>query len=495
MAASSQPDSSATIPIEPSRIPPEIVAACRVLRERGFGAYLVGGAVRDLLRSPGAVAKDFDLTTSARPEQVVQIFGQRRTIPTGIEHGTVTVLCDSGEPPGSTRPVEITTFRGEVGFSDGRRPDRVEFITDLIEDLRRRDFTINAIAYDPLRGELIDPFSGRADLQRRLLRAVGDPAARFAEDGLRVMRAVRFAAQLEFAVDPATRAAFAGALPTLRKVSRERVRDELLKLIAAPRPARALRLLIERSDHEPAADWGELGCLLQVILPEVAAGLDTPARAQLWWWLTELAPAPARLGALLWPMRRYLAGAGEVVQLTPGALSELLDERLKLPARQRQHLCALLLSPHPDRPARPAGESASAAAPPQDKKDGKRDDQDPLRSDAAVRRLLAQQPVELLDQQLHLHGLEALLSGEVGRGDTCFRLRDRVRAEHALNPPLSIGALAVSGKDLIAELGVRPGPQLGVLLGRLLEAVLEVPQRNDRATLLDFARRFRTDSA
>ncbi len=469
--------------VDPRRIPPEIIAACRHLRERGFGAYLVGGAVRDLLRSPTAVAKDFDLTTSARPEQVIAIFGQRRTIPTGIEHGTVTVMCDSGQGPGPAaggpRPVEITTFRGEVGFSDGRRPDRVEFITDLTEDLRRRDFTINAIAYDPLLEELIDPFLGQEDLRRRVLRAVGDPAARFAEDGLRVMRAVRFAAQLEFAVEPATRLAFAGALPTLRKVSRERVRDELLKLLAAPRPARALRLLIERSDTDPAADWGEHGSLLNVILPEVAAMLDTPAQAMQWWWLVELAPPPARLAALLWPLRRYLSGPGALIPKTPGALSELLDERLKLPVRQRQQLCTLLLPDPADAASRPAAANRSAAPPAA---------ADPLFSDVAVRRLLAQTPFELLEQKLQLQGLAALLAGELDRGDTHFRLRDRLHTEHARQPPLSTGELAVSGKDLIVELGLRPGPQIGILLGRLLDSVLEDPERNERPTLLQLAR-------
>jgi tRNA nucleotidyltransferase (CCA-adding enzyme) len=459
------------------RIPSEILVACQRLREGGFGAYLVGGAVRDLLRSPTAVAKDFDLTTSARPEQVIQIFGQRRTIPTGIEHGTVTVLCDSVPASGSPRPVEITTFRGEEGFSDGRRPDRVEFITDLTEDLRRRDFTINAIAYEPLGQQILDPFGGRADLQAGVLRAVGDPVARFAEDGLRVMRAVRFAAQLEFTVEPATRAAFAGALPTLRKVSRERVRDELVKLLAAPRPARGLRLMVERSDEDPSGDWGEPGNLLRVILPEVAAVLQTPEQARVWWWTVELLAPTARLGAVLWPMRRWLCGAGAALQKIPAALPELLDERLKLPLRQRQHLCGLLQLPlRPEPPGLPALPGAAGA-------------DDPLRSAVAVRRLLAHYPFELLDELLQIHGFELLLTAETLSGDQQFRLRDRLHAERARRPPLQLGQLQLSGKDLITELGLRPGPQIGIVLGGLLDAVLVAPERNERPTLLQLAQK------
>ena len=435
--------------------------------------------MRDLLRSPTAIAKDFDLTTAARPEQVIEIFGRRRTIPTGIDHGTVTVMCErtGGEKTASLHPVEITTFRGETGFSDGRRPDHVEFITDLTEDLRRRDFTINAIAYDPLRGELIDPFHGQQDLQNRTLRAVGDPVARFGEDGLRVMRAVRFAAQLEFTVEPATRAAFAGALPTLRKVSRERVRDELQKLLGSARPTLGLRLMVERSDADPTGSWGEDGCLLTVVFPEVAEVVQTPAQAKVWWWLVELVPPAARLGAVLWPMRGLRATAPEVAARPE--LDDLLDERLKLPVRQRQHLRGLLELPLPTNTPTLATVAGGPGVLPLDEL---------LRSDVAIRRLLARHPFELLDELLQLAGTELLLTGQTDRGDELLRLRDRLHAERARRPPLTIGDLLISGKDLLGELGLRPGPQIGQLLGSLLEAVLIAPERNQRPALLQLAR-------
>src|SRR5687768_9284222 len=168
----------------------------------------------------GRAAQDWDVATSALPDQVQALF--RKTIPTGIQHGTVTVRLQ-GES------IEVTTFRGEGAYTDGRRPDSVSFGVPLDEDLARRDFVINAMAFDPVAGRLHDPFGGRADLEAGRLRAVGDPAERFREDGLRVMRAVRFVATLELALDPATESAIPAGLPSLAKVSQERVREELRK--------------------------------------------------------------------------------------------------------------------------------------------------------------------------------------------------------------------------------------------------------------------------
>ncbi len=215
-----------------AQIPADVLAVCQRLRAAGRQAHLVGGGVRDLLlgRSPA----DFDLATDARPEAVLELFGRSFAIPTGLKHGTVTVLTE-----GPRRPVEVTTFRGEGAYFDGRRPSSVTYVDSLAEDLSRRDFTMNAVAFDPVDGRLTDPFDGRGDLRRRLVRAVGDPLVRFREDGLRPMRAVRQAAQLEFEIDPPTLAAIPATLEVFRKVSAERVRDELFKLLGARRGRRA----------------------------------------------------------------------------------------------------------------------------------------------------------------------------------------------------------------------------------------------------------------
>jgi tRNA nucleotidyltransferase (CCA-adding enzyme) len=198
----------------------------------GHDAWLVGGGVRDLLL--GQAPKDWDVATDALPEQVVTLF--RRVVPTGIAHGTVTVLVPGGQ-------VEVTTFRAESAYEDGRRPGSVQFHRDLVADLARRDFTINALAFDPVGARFRDPFGGQEDLARRRVRCVGVAAERFGEDGLRPLRAVRFATVLAFELDPETEAAIPGALAVFDKVALERRRDELLKLLLSPGVVRGLDLL------------------------------------------------------------------------------------------------------------------------------------------------------------------------------------------------------------------------------------------------------------
>jgi tRNA nucleotidyltransferase (CCA-adding enzyme) len=213
-------------------IPAGVRSVLERLLSSGHEGWLVGGGVRDLLR--GQQPKDWDIATDAVPEQVVKLF--RRVVPTGIAHGTVTVLVPGGH-------VEVTTFRAESAYVDGRRPESVAFHGDLVADLARRDFTINALAFDPIAGRFRDPFGGQEDLARRRVRCVGVAAERFGEDGLRPLRAVRFATVLEFELDPETEAAIPGALAVFDKVALERRRDELLKLLLASGVGRGLELL------------------------------------------------------------------------------------------------------------------------------------------------------------------------------------------------------------------------------------------------------------
>src|SRR5712671_5062535 len=217
------PDATTTRLPDPALVPPAVLGVLRTLRGANKQGWLAGGAVRDLLRIAEGEKltppQDFDVATDARPEEVQRLFP--RTVPTGIAHGTITVLADE------QHNVEVTTFRGEGPYLDGRRPGSVTFLGDIEGDLARRDFTVNAIAWDPLLDDLRDPFGGVGDLERRRLRAVGDPLARFREDGLRPLRAVRFAATLRLALDPPTRLAIPQALDVFARVAMERVREEL----------------------------------------------------------------------------------------------------------------------------------------------------------------------------------------------------------------------------------------------------------------------------
>lgn len=213
-------------------VPPAVLEVVSGLQAGGFRAFLVGGCVRDMLR--GQPPKDFDVASSARVEDVQKLF--KKVIPTGVEHGTVTVVL-RGEH------VEVTTFRAEADYVDGRRPSKVVFHEDIEADLGRRDFTMNAIAWNPATGDLVDPFGGQADLAARTVRCVRDALERFSEDGLRPLRAVRFATVLDFALEPATEAAIPKTLAIFRKVAAERVHQEFTKLLLAPKATMGLRLL------------------------------------------------------------------------------------------------------------------------------------------------------------------------------------------------------------------------------------------------------------
>ena len=251
---------------------PGAAALLDTLHAAGYAAYAVGGCVRDSLL--GRTAHDWDLCTSALPQQVMELFGAEQCIPTGLQHGTVTIKYGG-------QLYETTTFRTEGSYTDGRHPDAVQFVPDVREDLARRDFTINAMAYNEAEG-LVDPFGGQADLQNGLLRAVGEPQQRFTEDALRILRLYRFAARFGFALDAATARAARQLAPHLDCISAERIQEELAKLLAAPQPGAYL---------EPA--------VLAVVLPEL-----TPAALEAAKPVVDASPAgeenlPVRWAALL----------------------------------------------------------------------------------------------------------------------------------------------------------------------------------------------------
>ena len=227
-------------------LPKEVLLAFSLLENAGYEAYLVGGSVRDLLR--GDAPSDFDMTTSARPEETLAVFSAYRTIETGLRHGTVTVLVEG-------MPIEITTYRVDGEYTDHRRPDSVIFTTSIEEDLSRRDLTINAMAYHPTRG-LLDPFGGEGDLAAGVIRAVGDPEKRFSEDALRILRTLRFAARFKFTIESRTATAAAALSHTLSAVASERIREELFRL-----------LVTEGVDTVLAGYWHVLSDLLYELSP------------------------------------------------------------------------------------------------------------------------------------------------------------------------------------------------------------------------------------
>lgn len=218
-------------------IHPLAIEVCKILNEHKYQAFIVGGCVRDLLL--GQKPKDWDITSDASPIDILKIFP--KTIPTGLQHGTVTVCMGEGVE----NHFEVTTFRIEGEYSDGRRPDEVFFVKNVEDDLARRDLTINAIAYDPIADRFVDPYEGVRDLRLRTIRAVGNSIARFQEDGLRIMRAARFAARFNYTMQSETFQGMAYSIDTLKKVSKERINDELCKILMSDNPTYGLYLLKE----------------------------------------------------------------------------------------------------------------------------------------------------------------------------------------------------------------------------------------------------------
>ena len=440
------------------------------LHGAGHAAYAVGGCVRDSLL--GLDPHDWDLCTSARPEQVMALFGEEKCIPTGLQHGTVTVKQGG-------RLYETTTFRTEGAYSDGRHPDAVCFVPDVREDLARRDFTINAMAYSAEEG-LIDPFGGRDDLAAHLVRAVGEPERRFEEDALRILRLYRFAARFGFAIDPATGAAARALGPHLDCVSAERIQEELLKLLAAPRPGSYL---------EPA--------VLAIILPELEPEKQPERFAELCRTIDRIEPTaenvPARLAALLCPLGE--AGARKALRKLKCS-NALTDEVTALEREAGGGAGSFLLPRSRDRWAgsssedRPLGWDPAAA--------GSRAGDGMARTvseeeapgtpgsemQLTAKRLLGRYELPTIQR------LTALCSARHPEQTRAFAAlwaeAERLTAENAC---CRVSQLAVNGRDLMAA-GVRPGPGLRQVLNALLEAVITGQTPNEKDALLAAAAQF-----
>jgi len=420
------------------------------LEDEGYETWTVGGAVRDAL--VGREGGDWDFTTRARPGEIRRVF--RRTVPIGIDHGTVGVLDRRG------RLYEVTTFRRDVE-TNGRHAV-VAFADTVEEDLARRDFTINAIAWHPLREELRDPFGGRDDLEARVLRTVGEPERRFAEDFLRVLRALRFSGRFGLRVAEGTWRALCRALPGLDRLSPERIREELMKVLSGVAPpsrtlglyafSGALRRFAPELDElvgHPRPDGGPGELWSQALLTVDAI---SPARPRL------------RLGALL-------RGIG-VPDRSPGHD----DQGLGVAERGARRAAALLgrLRFSNAETDRVAALVRGSSEPPEPDGEG-----------ASLRRWLARHDRELIPDLTRIGIADARIERRRGREEVARRAVDRWRAlrrELRADPPLSREALALDGSDLI-RMGFEPGPHFGRILDRLLERVLDEPRLNRREIL------------
>jgi len=415
----------------------------------------------------GKDAKDWDLATNAMPEEVLAIFRDSKpkgfVIPTGIKHGTLTVHFKN-------RCMEITTYRSESDYSDGRRPDEVNYVGTIEDDLSRRDFRMNAIALRLPAGMMIDPYNGEADIEAGIIRCVGNPVERFSEDGLRPLRALRFAAQFGFDIDELTLEAIPLSLWVTALVSAERIRDELNKIIMSPFPSRIFRIM---------EDTG----LLKLLLPELAAcrnveqkGLhrfdvldhslfacDYAAREQY--------PQETVLAALLHdigkPLVREASGFDDAPwtfyrhEAESARLARIMLNRLKFPNAVIDSVCHLV--------------------------EEHMFNYDDNWSNAAVRRFIVRAGEDSLENLYRLRRADAYAQvGIIPGADFLLPLIARVDRELAGKNAFSLKDLAIKGKDLI-ELGIKPGKTMGIILNELFETVLDDPAQNNREKLLSIA--------
>jgi tRNA nucleotidyltransferase (CCA-adding enzyme) len=439
-------------------IPQEVRSVAEDLRKEGFAAYLVGGCVRDLLL--GRTPKDWDITTNARPEDIQRVFPESYYT---NDFGTVGVLRETDDE--SLKVIEVTPYRTETIYSDKRRPDAVVFGDSLEEDLARRDFTINAIALDESKGHVVDPFQGQKDIELRVLRTVGIPEERFEEDSLRLMRAVRLVAELNFALDSETAAAIQKKAANLQYVSRERIRDELIRILNSSQPMMALVLsqqleLLEYIapdltrgigiEQNQAHSYDVFGHLLRAV--QHAADKKWSFEIRLAALFHDVSKPETRL----WSNEKndWTFHGHEVVgsRVTKKALEEL-----KFP-RETIEKVAKLVRWH------------MFFSDPE------------LITLSAVRRMIRNVGVENIWDLLNLRICDRIGTGRPKEQPFRFR-KYKAMVEQALRDPISVTMLKTDGNRIMAHFGIKPSPELGWLLNALLDDVLDDPKRNNEKYL------------
>jgi len=439
-------------------IPKEVVEVAKKLAEAGFEAYLVGGCVRDVIL--GREPKDWDVATNAKPEEIQKVFGEDETV---YENAFGTVGVKTGAEDPKLALVEVTTYRIEGKYSDKRHPDEVRFAKTIEDDLSRRDFTVNALAMD-LKGAVLDPFGGREDLKKKLIRTVGEPMERFGEDALRLMRAVRFAVELDFEIDMNTRRAIETKSRELALIAQERVRDEFTKILMTPRAAKGI-LLLEELD------------LLQYVLPELREGLGVGQNKHHIYTVFEHNvraldyaakqgySLAVRLASLLHDVGKPRAKAGDGPDSTfyqheyIGAKMALKAlDRLRFPrdfVEQVAHLVRRHMFNYDVGVVTPAG----------------------------VRRFIARVGGENIEDLIHVREADRIGSG-VDKA-VPYKLRHLLfMVENVKRDPILPKMLAVRGEDVMEILGLPQSPRVGLILYPLLDEVLEDPARNTKEYLV-----------
>lgn len=439
-------------------IPRDVRLIIDVIEKAGFEAYAVGGCVRDAIL--GRQPDDWDITTSAMPEDIKSLF--RRTIDTGIKHGTVTVMIKK-------KGYEITTYRVDGAYADGRHPDSVTFTASLAEDLSRRDFTVNAMAYNPGEG-LVDRFGGMNDIENKIIRAVGDPMERFGEDALRILRGVRFCAQLGFKLDGQTAEATRALAPTLERISRERIRNELEKLILSDRP-------------DMLRDAYRLG-ITAVILPEFDRMMETEQNTKYHIYNVGEHTLAVMLGVepdriLRWAALLHDVGKPDRKTTNENGVDSFKGHAIAGEVKARTILRGLrldnktidvvtrLIGAHMDRPVK--NEFSPELVRRSVNKIGK--DIYPMYLKLMRADINAKNPEYAGREREELAYMEQIFDEILSKGECT-----------------STDELAISGKDLVA-LGIEPGRRIGIILEDLLNMVLQDPQLNDRDILIDIVKK------